>query len=284
MNLTMGSLPTGCNRLRSESVRQTLGLLLVFALTPAGAIGADLDGFAQPHQEIRVAAPETGLIARVAVVEGQSVRAGDVLAELDNRLLRAALAVADARREAVGAIDAATADHDRKVRRLGKLRELLAAGSAREEEVVRAETEALVAAATLQSAREDRKIATLEHARIQSRMEYRTLRSPIDGVVTEIFLQEGEFVTSLEPWVLRISRIDRLQIEAHVPVSLIGGLDTGRLLTVEFPQSNASRPGEVEYVAPIVDPKSGTVVVKLAVDNSAGEIRAGQRALIRLAP
>ncbi len=288
---------TGWNRLGSDVIHRAaslrdpvrrgptrLALLLATLLAPGAILAVEIDGFAEPYEEVRVAAPETGIIARIAVTEGQAVESGEVLAELDNRLLEGSLEVADARRKATGAIEAASADHDRKVRRLELLRGLLASGSARDEEVVRAEADALVAAATLQSAREEQHIAALEYERIRERMDYRTLRSPTAGVVTELILKEGEFVTSQEPWVLRVSRIDRLRVEVHVPVDQVGHFEAGGSVQVEFPQSQVTRQATVDYVAPIVDPKSGTIVVKLVVDNSALALRAGQRALVRTGP
>ena len=54
-------------------------------------------------------------------------------------------------------------------------------------------------------------------------------------------------------------------------------------ITVLFPANGAKAVGHVELIAPVTDAESGTVRVKLRVDNSVGRIRSGERCQILLA-
>jgi RND family efflux transporter MFP subunit len=270
---------------RAEQARQAVtamtacvGALVLSAVSAAQT----LEGFVEPYQEIEIAAPEPGVVDVLDVKEGQKVQAGQVLALLDNRLLQAALAVAEARKASTGGTDAARADWKRKKALVERLEALQASGSARAEEVEAARADYEIASAQLKSARERKHISELEYARIQAQIEHRTLRSRIDGVVTEVYKDPGELVTMAAPRVLRISRLDKLRIVAHVVTSTVDLVSVGSAVPVKLPESGLEVTAHVEYVAPVADPKSGTVVVWFVLDNESNRIRSGQRAAVQI--
>src|SRR5262245_4715983 len=66
-----------------------------------------VEGLTEPFRAIEVAAPEPGIVTRVAVREGTLVKQGQVLASLDNEVHIATLAVAQKNMEAVGGLNSA---------------------------------------------------------------------------------------------------------------------------------------------------------------------------------
>ena len=74
------------------------------------AVAREIDGFTEPYRDIDVAAPEMGQIDRLEVREGDRVKAGQVLARLDDEVWKASLEVARAAMESAGRVEAAEAE------------------------------------------------------------------------------------------------------------------------------------------------------------------------------
>ena len=144
-----------------------------------------LEGFTEPWERVEVAAPESGIIQEFRVREGQSLRTGEVIAVLDNGVLHAAMAAAQAKAAAHGSLDAATASLKLRRNRLQQMQALLQQEHASPEEVERAATDVEMAEAELTRAREESHEHALAVSQIEAQIERRTIRSPIDGVLLE---------------------------------------------------------------------------------------------------
>lgn len=253
--------------------RSALLCLLCLAALRAGA--HDVDAFTEPNRYIDIASPESGILARMAVEEGADVQQGQVLAALDNRYLEASLQIAKAKQSATSELEVAEADLARKRERLARLEELLRADNAHPDEVQEARSEVRIARARVEGAREDLAVQKLESERIRTRIQQRTMVSPIDGVVVAISKDEGELVTTSTQSVLRIADLDPLKVKAHVPWGIATSLRSDQEVTVAFTGQDASRPGTVQFVSPVVEPQSGTVRVDVLVANESGALRSG---------
>jgi multidrug efflux pump subunit AcrA (membrane-fusion protein) len=67
-----------------------------------------IEGFTEPYADISMAAGEMGTLARVEVKDGDEVQAGQLIANLDDAVLRASLEVARAGMSATGDMQSAT--------------------------------------------------------------------------------------------------------------------------------------------------------------------------------
>jgi len=260
-------------------------LLLAALLLLPTAYAQPYDGFTEPDQEIKVAAPEIGVLATLNVKEGQTVKQGQVLATLDNQVLVAGLAVARAKAKASGRLNAAQALQKLNETKLSRLQPLLARGAAQQAEVDQVSAELSNARASAQAAREELQVSALEVKQIEAQIERRTLRSPINGVVIELKKEVSELVggTANEPQVLTVARIDPLLVTIHVPTSEALKLSLDQKVAIEFPAyTPASAEGTVTFVSPITDAGSNTVKIKIRLDNSAGKLRSGLKCLVKL--
>lgn len=267
--------------LRSFTHRLTRGLsaaaLILAAAAPAHGGPDGVEGFLEPYRHIDVAAPEAGILETISVAEGDRVQARQVLAELKQDTLRAALRVAESSRDARGKLDSAAAELKLRADLLQKLTALQARSHATQEEVDRAGIEKDMAAARLLTVQEELEIRDLECRRIETEIDNRRLRSPIDGVVIRLAKDQGEYVSPNDPVVLTVVQLDVLKGVFSVPPAVAQSLRPAQAVELSVGEATTRVPAVVEFVSPLVDPRSGTVQVTAKVANEAESLSAGQR-------
>ncbi len=251
------------------------------------AYAVTADGFTEPYRTIEVAAAETGLISEIKVREGDTVRQGDVLATLDRDVLLALLAIADQAMQSTGNLDSALAELRLRKERLEKLEELLAKGHARQEEVTRARTDLAIAEAQVRLAREDLLIKKLDYEKIQAQFERRILRAPLDGVIPRIQKNVGDYVAPSDPYVLTLVQLDPLLVTFSLTREQAARLSVDQKVIVRsFNVSTLNEElselmeGTVEFIAPVINAESGTVRVKVYIENPDGKYQSGVRCVL----
>jgi RND family efflux transporter MFP subunit len=262
--------------------RMMVMIVAVLAMSVHSLRANDVDGFTEPYRTINVAAAEQGVITSLLVKEGDTVHKGQLLATLDSDVWEAAKEIAKAGQDSMGRIKSATAALELKKERLEKIEELQAEGHAHPEEVMRAKTDLEIAEAELLAAREDQIIKSLEYARIQTQLERRKIVSPIDGVVTKIHKEVSEYVAATDPAVLTVVQCSRLKIIFPVPAPDAAYITVGQKIPVNFPGGMENAEGIVEVVNPVTDPESGTVRVKVVLDNAKGHYRSGMGCFLKM--
>ena len=241
-----------------------------------------IEGFTEPYRRIDIAPAEPGIIAAIDVREGDAVRSGQQLASLDCDVLKIALEIARTSRDALGRQRAAVAERELRRVRLAKLEELRPRGHASGEEVERARADLEVAEANVLAIEEQNRIDSLECAKTEALIERRIMRSPIDGVVTRVFRDEREFVTGNNPTVMTVVQLNPLRATFSVPTALALRLQAGQAVKLTFPDAEKSAEGKVELVSPITEAESGTVRVKVLLDNAQNQHRCGLRCLLEM--
>ena len=127
-----------------------------------------------------VDAADAGVVGRVAVAEGDAVKVGDILWELDHARTRAELGLAEAERAVAMA---------QLVDEEARLKALMESGAA--EVVPQVERVAREQSAKVAAARVQRADAQVQAAQAQLHRE--TVRSPIDGTVLFVDVRPGEY-------------------------------------------------------------------------------------------
>lgn len=253
-----------------------LSMLLVLCLA-ATAECFEVEGFVEPYRSIDVAAAESGILRSCEVREGERVQQGQVLAKLDHSVHLALLAIGAKSRDFRGRLQSALAEIELRQHRLAKLEELRDRGHARQEEVERARTDVAIAEGNLLAAQEDLLLKELEYAQIQAQIERRIIRAPLDGVVTTIRREPGEFVAATDPHVLTIVQLDSLLAKFAVNSAYAAGMHVDQSVRLQFPVTKETATGRVEFISPVDDAESGTVTVKIRIENPDGRLRSGQR-------
>ena len=254
-----------------------------FVILPLLLLGANrvepkrAEGFTEPYQTIAVAAAENGIVQEVRVELGQAVKKGEVLGTLDDDLLKATLEIGQLKANSTAAIDAAKAELDIKEQRLNALTEINRTGGGSREEFSRAKADVELARARLKAAQETLAADRLEVKRIETQLQRRTIRSPIDGVITEIHREPGEFLSITEPKLFTVVRLDRLRAKFYIPSENAGRFSKGHRVKLSGQTDDKPLTGDVEFVSPVTHAESGLVRVDVILDNRDGRLRSGQR-------
>lgn len=256
--------------------------LVVAALAAACpcAIASEVDGFTQPYRTVNVSAPEMGVIEELHVQEGELIRKGQPLARLDGDILFAQLAIAEFEMKTEGAWKAARAEVLLRTDRLQRLEKILASGHARPEEVERARADKEIAESRLLAVEEERTVKKLDARRLQVQIDRRIIRAPIDGYVARTHKELGEFVSPNDPHLLQIVQLDPLLAIFTVPTHEAADLKANQLVAVQLPGHDRVVKARIALVSAVSDAESGTVRVKVELENPDGEIRSGERCVL----
>ena len=239
--------------------REALLLLsaTVFAIFVPGVATArraeSYDGMMEPYVTVNVAAQVSGILEEVLVQRGDVVTKGQVLATL-----RAGVEKAD--------VEQATALLDFNRRKLARNQELIAKGNISANDGDEMETEIRKDEAILHQA--------------TARLEMKTIRSPVNGVVVKVDLAAGEYVG--EKPIMTIVQIDPLNVEVVVPVSEYGTIKKGMHAEVrpEDPVGGVHT-GKVTIVDRVVNAASGSFGVRVELPNHNLAIPSGLKCIVR---
>ena len=208
-----------------------------------------------------------GRVISLEVREGDRVTTGRLLARLDEDVLNAMLKIAKADMESAGRLEAAQAELRMHQESLEKLEELLQRNHATQREVDRARAQKEMAEARVKAAQEELAVKSLEYARTQAQLEQRRVLSPIDGVVTRVYKDAGEFVSPNDPILVKVVQLDPLLIVFSVPVAEARKLAADETVRVRIESAEEPVEGVVEFVSPMGDAQSGTMRVSVRIPN-----------------
>lgn len=247
--------PTAAEQAAARSVRTTQ-----VALRQIEG-GVEASGVLASREEAAVSAEVSGFrVARVLADVGQSVRAGQVLVELDDALLRAQI---EQQTALVAQAEVAARQAQAQAQRVSGL-EGTGALPAEQIEQRRFQAESAAAAAAAQRA------ALTD---LQTRAGKMAVRAPVSGVVLERTVRPGELSGTGAGPMFRIARDGVVELQAQLSESLLATIRPGQAVQVTLP-SGRLLSGAVRMVAPFVDPqtKLGVVYVRLPADR---ELRPG---------
>lgn len=191
----------------------------------------------------RLAAPTATIVREILVREGQSVSKGTLIARLDDAVPGAQLAQASA--------DMAAARE-----RVSRQEQLFQVGGIDRNTLD-------VSRMQLVTARSALELARLGVTRSR-------LYAPISGTVSRLYVQVGQPVDPSMP-VADIVNGGRISLEVTVPAGEASSLAVGqpvRLKAAGSVPAPEGAEGKVTYVAPAVDPMTGTVLVRATVSNA----------------
>lgn len=232
-------------------------------------------GYVVAQRRASVASKATGRLKELRVVEGDSVKAGDILGILENEDLQAIVAQAEANvallESRVHLVEAelenAQTEHVRSKALLKEdalSRTLADAASARFKK----------ATAELAAARSALEVGRSQLEKTKVDLEYTKIIAPFDGTVLTKDADVGEIVapfgssSSARAAIVTLADLKSLQVEADVSESNLSKVKVGQRVEIRidsFPGVVYS--GLVSKIVPTVDRAKGTVLVKISFDN-----------------
>lgn len=268
------------------ATRLILGLvipLLVLTGQP-GAFASELrqfEGVVYPVEERDLALPVDGLIDEVAVAEGESVPMGKVLLRLRSQ---SAKFEAERRRLVWQDNTAVDTGNERlkiiaaQYQTLSKLFETT--GTVSKDELNALRLEKIQAKGQLDNSLVQKSLDELEYKTAAQRLLERSLKAPIDGLVTKIEKFNGEWVSAGET-VITMVDLRSVVLRTSVPDALARLLQSDQEVTANVDGAGQVT-GVVTFVAPVADPASGLVRIRIEISNPNGMIRPGTRGRVLL--
>ena len=195
--------------------------------------------------------PVAGIVTRCPSREGASVRAGDVLLELDSTLEELEVQ----RRRLI--LETRRMDYE-ALQRLFEQNSI----SVKKEE--------------LDKARADYQVAETELKIAEEQLRRRRLVAPCDGVVVEVRPEVGEAVQAYQP-LIRLVDTRQVRFVANVEPAWCTGLRPDQTVTVELDAAPAPVRvrGRVAFISPVADPASGLRRVEVWFENPDGAVAPG---------
>jgi multidrug efflux system membrane fusion protein len=231
-------------------------------------------GTVEPLQSVAVQAQVGGTLQRVAFKEGDEVKQGQLLFQLDPRPYRAALD------QALAMLARDRAQADNAVQDQKRYESLVEKEYVTPQQYEQVRTTAAAAQATLAGSQ-----AAVDQARLN--LQYSTIRAPISGRTGGLLVREGNLVRANadQPLVL-INRIRPILVRFAVPAGNLPLIQThlGKSIVVRAEAAGGGDPseGSLSFVDNAVDTSTGTILLKGRFPNDDGSLWPGGFVNIRL--
>lgn len=263
-------------------------LFLVFVffgleLNPAIAL-TTFEGIVKPAHEVELALPLDGIVLKIFVKEGDRVKEGEDLLKLDDTLQKMEVL----RRKEIfqdnAELEASKKNFEIVKTILESSRELYAATSS----ISQVEIQNL----EMQSHTLNGKINITKARKKQERIEYEiskevlaryVLKSPIDGVVSVIKHEAGEWAKTGE-MIVTVVDTSVCYVEFHIDENFAHTLKEGKnvSLTVHKGEGTGVIKGKVVFVSPVADNASALLKIKVEFDNANDKVIPGVLANISI--
>lgn len=181
-------------------------------------------------------------VAKVFVDQGAWVTAGQPMAQLDDTLLRAQIAVQHV------ATERAEAEAAR---------------------VLGLDGRAVLAQEDIDARRFDARSARAALRDLETRQARMILRAPVNGLVLSRNLRPGDLAGANSGPMFRLARDGQIEVAAETPEGVLQGLQPGRAAAVELP-GGGWLSGKVRLISPEIDPQTKLGVVRVSLPDVAG--------------
>ena len=229
-----------------------------------------VSGTVQPLRQAMVKAKVSGDVRQVTVREGESVKAGQVLAKIDTADLEAKLI------ERTGALESAKAQLAMAEKTQATNQALLKQNFISQNAYDNSESSRHVSEGSVKSAE-----ALVQLAR--NALRDATATSPLTGIVAKRHVQVGEKVAFDSP-VITVVDLTDMELQAMVPAVDVPELSIGKTVELTMDGFGERRfTGRVERINPTAEPGTRAILVYVGIPNGDLALRGGMFATGRIA-
>jgi membrane fusion protein, multidrug efflux system len=236
---------------------------------------------AQAANMIELRSQVTGLLERQVVTDGAAVRKGELLYQIDPRPFQSAVAQAEAN------LAQAQAALTNAQQTLARYDQLVGQGYVSKQAYQNAQAAQKQAAAAVRAQR-----ALLRDARIN--LSYTEIRAPREGYLSESQVRPGSLVTAQQTLLNTLYSRDPMYVyfsvsedRAAILQRTLGGSDPAeaqpRKFQLQLPDgSQYEYTGQLNFVDPAVNRRTGTLQARISVPNPEGRLRPGMFVRLRV--
>jgi RND family efflux transporter MFP subunit len=260
---------------RARPLRVATAVALAPSNTQGPSAILQASGYVTARRQATVSAQITGKLKEVLIEEGEHVRAGQVLARLDDAALQAALSQARAQLLGAQALEAQYQAQLAQVQRDNQRnQDLFDRGLASRQALEATQTQQVSLAAQLEVQRKQIQLAAATVRGAQVQLDYCTVRAPFDGVIVAKAAQAGEIISPISAGggftrtgVGTVVDMDSLEIEVDVNEAYLHRVETrqsAQAVLDAYPDWNI--PAHVIAIIPTADRNKATVKVRVALE------------------
>jgi membrane fusion protein (multidrug efflux system) len=231
------NIPENTEKLAFVELRKIKPVLFHHYIKIQGEVASD--------NNILIPAQSSGVVKKIYVNEGDRVKAGQMLAELDGAILESTIA------ELKTNLELARTVYERQERLWNKK-----IGSEIQYLQAKTNKEAL-----------EKKLDT-----VQEQYRLTKIISPIDGTVDQILIKESE-ATAAGFGTIRVVKITDLKIQAFLSENYIDQVHVGDSVTVNIPVMNRTFKSRLSAVSQVIDQKNRTFPIEVKIPSDIKEIK-----------
>ena len=272
----------GCSKKSQEEAQSVINVETAVVKTMDITRYSSYSGKVKGSQEEEVMPKLSRRVAAVYVIEGQTVRQGQVIVSLDRSKLDAAVQQAEAAVASAKAAQAANeVQRQTALSNYERTQELYSAGVATQQalETAKAQYDALNTGAAEAGVAQGQAALNLA----QQNLADCEIKSPMDGIVGRVDVAVGD-TTSMQSPVAVINNTADLEVEVKVGESDVSSVQAGAAVKVLI-KAIGEEPltGTIKSVASVADPVTRTYPVKVSLpNNSAAQVKSGMFAEVML--
>lgn len=214
----------------------------------------DVSGQVRADKNIVVSPESSGKLVSIDVKEGQRVSKGQVLGRLNTEMIQRGI------QELKINLELATTTFERQ-------QNLWEQNIGSEIEYLQAKTQ------------KDGLEKNLEG--LEAQLDMAILRAPINGIVDEIILRQGEMASPAMPFA-RLVNIDQVYITADVSEMYLPKVKAGDKVEVEFPIINKVIENTIYRTSSVIDADARTFRLRINLNNASNEIKPNMLSVIKL--
>ena len=241
-----------------------VGFMLISAITFSSE--RKYECMIEPKTVVDLGSAAQGVIEFVSADRGQKVKKNEVIAKLVSNVEKAAVEVARAKVNGTAQQESARIRKSFSERKYKRALDLSNKDHISVYELDEARTEMFLAEQALAEADEYMTLAEAELKQAEALMDLKVIKSPIDGVVINRYMEPGERVEN-DP-IIQIAQINPLYVEVLLPVEMLGEVQLGHIGSVSSERKNGKNyMASVVAIDPVVNAASGFFGVRLSLPN-----------------
>lgn len=271
---------TGCSKKDDTKSEETPEVTVATPQIDSVVLSQDYPAMLQATQSAEVMARVDGIITAILFKEGQYVTAGQPLYTIESTTYR------DLVSQAQAALETALAQREYALKQSEAMQKAIEADAVSRMDVIQAESNLKQSEASVKNAR-----ASLQQA--QTKLGYCTVRAPFSGLITKSIYSPGVYVNGDG------SPVALCSIYADKNLFVNFSINTERFIQIEDTRSGkqvdydhvpvqfgdsitGTYYAKLIYTSPDVSQSTGTVSMRLLLDNLKGELRDGMYCTVKL--
>jgi len=214
----------------------------------------EVQGKVDGEDNIAVSAQMAGVITSVFVKEGDAVRKGQTLAQIDNSVLKQQIETVRTQ------LSFATNLYNKQ--------------KALWDKQIGSEVQYL-------SAKNNKESLEANMATLNDQLEMSKIKSPINGTVEEVNLKVGQMASPGLPAV-RVVNFSSVKIVAEISESYASKVKTGNKVIVSFPDFNTEIEGKIHFTSKYINPINRTFLSEIRLGSGKVEYRANMMTVVKI--